>query len=182
MEVWWGWWSEQERTSKMCVCKRKSKCVRNSRMCSESTRRWDCTGARAGTPTARVAARRGSSSGGVSMARAEDGSWGKSYGGGRPESDTWVLQGAGGGADRVAAMASGGARRLGQTTAGVARREEASAGSGKAAARQGRARGPVQDGTEAAGLADMAGQSGGCAWQRNGGGREVDERGPGCNF
>jgi hypothetical protein len=49
----------------------------------------------------------------------------------------------------------------------------ANAGSGKAAARQGRARGQVQDGTEAAGVAHMVGQSGGCAWQRNrGGGKE----------
>jgi hypothetical protein len=39
----------------------------------------------------------------------------------------------------------------------------ASGGSGKAAARQGKARGPVQDGAEAAELVHMAGQSGGCA-------------------
>jgi hypothetical protein len=56
----------------------------------------------------------------------------------------------------------------------------ASAGSGKAAARQGRARGPVQSGAGMAEVAHMAGQSGGCARQRNGGGgREVDEGGPG---
>jgi hypothetical protein len=76
-EVRWGWWSEQERTSKMCVCKRKSGCVRNSRMCSESRRRWDCAGAGAGMLAARVAARRSSGSGRVSVACAEDGSWGK---------------------------------------------------------------------------------------------------------
>jgi hypothetical protein len=52
----------------------------------------------------------------------------------------------------------------------------ASAGSGKAAARQGRARGPVQDGAEAAGVAHMAGQSGGCARQRNRGGRREGGR------
>jgi hypothetical protein len=63
--------------SEMCVCKRKSGCVRNSRMRSESRRRWDCVGAGAGTPAARVAARRSSGSGRVGVERAEDGSWGK---------------------------------------------------------------------------------------------------------
>jgi hypothetical protein len=62
----------------------------------------------------------------------------------------------------------------------VERAGAASAGSGKAAARQGRARGPVQSGAGTAVVAHMAGQSGGCARQRNkGGGREVDEGGPG---
>jgi hypothetical protein len=43
----------------------------------------------------------------------------------------------------------------------------ASAGLGKATARQGRACGPVQDGAEAAGVAHMASRSGGGARQRN---------------
>jgi hypothetical protein len=65
----------------------------------------------------------------------------------------------------------------------VARREEASAGSGKVAARQRKARGWVQSGASTAGVAHMAGQSGGCARQRNrGGGREVDEGGLKWNF
>jgi hypothetical protein len=56
----------------------------------------------------------------------------------------------------------------------------ASAGSGKVVARQGRARGPVQSGAGTVEVAHMAGQSGGCVRQRNrGGGREVDEGGPG---
>jgi hypothetical protein len=56
-------------------------------------------------------------------------------------------------------------------------------GSGKAVGKAGRTRGLVQSSAGAAGVAHMAGQSGGCARQRNrGGGREVDERGPGCNF
>jgi hypothetical protein len=46
-------------------------------MRSESRRRWDCAGAGAGTPAARVAVRRSSGSGRVGVARAEDGSWGK---------------------------------------------------------------------------------------------------------
>jgi hypothetical protein len=116
------------------------------------------------------------------VARGEEGSE-ESYGGGRPESDTWGRREAGGGADRVATMVSGGERRLRQTTGGVARRGEASAGSGKAAARQGKARGRVQSGAGAAGAWHMAGR----AARRAGrgaeeGGREIDERGPGCNF
>jgi hypothetical protein len=46
-------------------------------MRSESRRRWDCEGAGAGTPAARVATRRSSGSGRVGVARAEDSSWGK---------------------------------------------------------------------------------------------------------
>jgi hypothetical protein len=54
----------------------------------------------------------------------------------------------------------------------VERAGAARAGLGKAAARQGRARGPVQIGAGTAEVAHMAGQSGGCARQRNRGGRE----------
>jgi hypothetical protein len=43
----------------------------------ESRRRWDCAGAGAGMPAARVAARRSSGSGRVGVVHAEDGSWGK---------------------------------------------------------------------------------------------------------
>jgi hypothetical protein len=51
------------------VCKRKSECVRSSRIRSKSRRRWDCAGVGAGTPAARVAAwaaaaQRGGSRGG----------------------------------------------------------------------------------------------------------------------
>jgi hypothetical protein len=56
-------------------------------------------------------------------------------------------------------------------------------GSGKVAARQRKARGQVQSGAGTAGVAHMAGQSGGCAWKRNrGGGREGDEGGLKWNF
>jgi hypothetical protein len=51
------WWSEQERMSEMCVCKRKSKWARSSRMCSGSRRGCCCAGAGASTPTEDVAAR-----------------------------------------------------------------------------------------------------------------------------
>jgi hypothetical protein len=61
---------------------------------------------------------------------------------------------------RWRAAARGGS---GGQSGGVAEAGTASAGSGKAAARQGRACGPVQDSTEAAGVAHMAGQSGGGA-------------------
>jgi hypothetical protein len=62
----------------------------------------------------------------------------------------------------------------------VERARAASAGAGKAAARQGRARGQVQSDAGTVEVAHMAGQSGGYARQRNrGGGREVDEGGPG---
>jgi hypothetical protein len=44
------WWSEQERMSEMCVCKRKSECARSSRMCSGSKTRCGSTGVGAGTP------------------------------------------------------------------------------------------------------------------------------------
>jgi ribonuclease R len=79
--------------------------------------------------------------GGGRVAREEEGS-GESYGGGRPGSDAWGCREAGGGADRVATMASGGEERLGQTTGGVARRGEASAarGSGGAGLRRHMAR------------------------------------------
>jgi hypothetical protein len=33
------WWSEQERISEKCVCKRKSECARSFRRCSGSQRR-----------------------------------------------------------------------------------------------------------------------------------------------
>jgi hypothetical protein len=66
-----------EGTSEMGVCERKSRCVRSSRMRSESRRRWVCARAGAGTLAVRVAARRSSGSGGVGVAHAEDGSWGK---------------------------------------------------------------------------------------------------------
>jgi hypothetical protein len=63
------WWSEHERMSKMCVCKRKSEWARSSRMCSGSRRGCGCTGAGAGTLAEDVAARaaaaqRGESRGG----------------------------------------------------------------------------------------------------------------------
>jgi hypothetical protein len=65
----------------------------------------------------------------------------------------------------------------------VERAGAASSGSGKAAARQGRARGPVQSGAGTAEVAHMAGQSGSCARQRNkGGGREVTKEDPGEIF
>jgi hypothetical protein len=119
-----------------------------------------------------VVARRSSGSGGVGVARAEDGSWGKT-----------TVAASRRAAHGICREPESGARRLGQTIGGFARREEASAGSGKAAAMQGRACGPVQDGAKAVGVAHMAGQSGGCARQRNrGGGREVDERGLQWNF
>jgi hypothetical protein len=79
---------------------------------------------------------------------------------------------------------AGGARGgTGQRRCAVGEAEAASVGLGKAVGKAGRTRGLVQSGAGAAGVAHMAGQSGGCARQRNrGGGREVDERGPGCNF
>jgi hypothetical protein len=51
------WWSEQERMSEMCVCKRKSKWARSSRMCLGSRRGCGCMGAGGGTPAEDVAAR-----------------------------------------------------------------------------------------------------------------------------
>jgi hypothetical protein len=48
--------------------------------------------------------------------RVEKKAAGEYYSGGRPESGTWDLQAAGGGADRVTATASGGEARLGQMT------------------------------------------------------------------
>jgi hypothetical protein len=59
--------------------------------------------------------------------------------------------------------------------------EAASAGSGKAAARQGRTRGRAQSGVGAAGARHMAGRAAAARGQSSKGGREreVDERGPG---
>jgi hypothetical protein len=81
--------------------------------------------------------------------------------------------------DQVAAAASGGARRLEQTPGGVARQKEASAGSGKAAARQGKARGWVQSGAGAAGGLHVAGRAAVRGHGAEEGEREVDEGGPG---
>jgi hypothetical protein len=127
--------------------------------------------------------RRSSGRGGGGVARGEEGSE-ESYGSGQPESDTWGRREAGGGADRVATTASGSERLLGQTTGGVAWRGEASAGSGRRWARQGRTRGLVQSGAGAAGARHMAGRAATARGQRSRGGREreVDKRGPGCNF
>jgi hypothetical protein len=41
----------------MCLCRCKNECLRSSRRCSGSRRRWGCAGAGAGTPAVRVAAR-----------------------------------------------------------------------------------------------------------------------------
>jgi hypothetical protein len=77
------WWSEQEKLSGNSVCKCKSKHARSSRKCSESGLRWR--------------PRRGSGRGGGSVARKEEDSR-ESCGGGRPGSNTWGRQEAGGGA------------------------------------------------------------------------------------
>jgi hypothetical protein len=100
------------------------------------------------------------------VAREEEGS-GESYGGGWPESDAWSHRKAGGGTDQVATTASGGEAQLGQAT-GATWREQGttSAGSRSGGASAGAARGPVQDGAEAAGVAHMAGQSGGSGARR----------------
>jgi hypothetical protein len=98
---------------------------------------------------------------------------GEGYGGGRPESDTYGRREAGGGTGllRWRAVVRGGS---GGQSGGMAKAGTASTGSGKAAARQERARGPVQDGAEAVGVAHMAGQSGVGTRQRN---RGEGERG-----
>jgi hypothetical protein len=65
----------------------------------------------------------------------------------------------------------------------VGRAEAGQRGVGKAAARQGRARGLVQSGAGAAGALHMAGRTAAAREQRNRGGRgKVDEGGPGCKF
>jgi hypothetical protein len=68
------WWSEQAKTSEMCVCKHKSECARSSTRCSGSGIRRGHARARAAMPAARVAARRSSGSGRDIVSCVEEGS------------------------------------------------------------------------------------------------------------
>jgi hypothetical protein len=106
------WWSEQERMSEMCVCKRKSECARNSRMCSGYKRRCGGAGAGAGTPA-----------GGCGSSGDGDATWGKQgrpargrEGGGKVGEGIWlgaVRRGGGGGAAQGRQERR---RRIGQRT------------------------------------------------------------------
>jgi hypothetical protein len=136
------------------------------RMWPHGSRSWHAGGARGGT-----------GSGGAT--------WGKqeraSVGSGRRR-EGWEgrveLQGAGGGADRVPAMASSGEGRLGQTAGrrGTAGRRQRGSGKAVALCGGGTWLGPEQ--RRGSGGAAHGRQSGsGTAQRRNRGGREVDEEG-----
>jgi hypothetical protein len=106
---------------------------------------------------------------------------GKNYGGSRLESGTWDHREAGGGTRllRRRAAARGGS---GGQPGGVAEAGVASTGSGKAAARQGRARGLSQSGAGVVGVQHMPAERRRRCAQKNRGRREVDEGGLKLNF
>jgi hypothetical protein len=90
----------------------------------------------------------------------------------RQESDAWDCREAGGGTNRLAAMASSGEEQLRQMASGVARRGEASARLGSGGAGAGAARGRPQGGSRAVRCTAHGQQSGGDRAEEQRRGRE----------